>query len=38
MSVPKSPSKGGPGRTFLIGLLILFGLALIVGTLSVLFP
>ncbi|PRY44314.1 hypothetical protein CLV58_103284 [Spirosoma oryzae] len=38
MPVSKSPNAGGPGRPFLIGLLILFGLALLVGTLTVLFP
>ncbi len=35
---PRKPSGGGPGRSFLIGLLILFVLALLLGTLTVLFP
>jgi hypothetical protein len=36
----KMPSKpgGSLGKTFLIGALILFGLALLVGTLTILFP
>ena len=32
------PGQSGPGRAFLVGLLILFGLALLLGTLTVLFP
>ncbi len=40
MSSPRPPKgpDGGPGRTFLIGFLILMGLALLLGTLTVLFP
>jgi hypothetical protein len=34
---PKGPD-GGPARAFLVGFLILMGLALLVGALTVLFP
>lgn len=37
MKKTTNPS-GGPGKAFLVGFLILFGLALLVGILTVLFP
>ncbi len=36
--VRPNPVGGGPGRPFIIGFLILMGLALLVGALTVLFP